>query len=171
MLNCRILFVNGPINSGKTTIAKLLMQQNANRVYLEGDELLSKTELTIQQWTTATVMTGTLKGCELAHEGKMAVIAFPLRDHDWTIIQGLCIYAGVKPLCITLDPGLETALSVRRERQLATEELNRIKEMYQEGYHQRSFSSLIINNGSETPEQTLQKIEQFLLQTAQPLDL
>jgi hypothetical protein len=162
MINCRVLFLNGPINSGKSTIGKILSQQLKDAVFLEGDEVVSKEDLSFQQWTVATVMTATLKACELAHELKLPIIAFPLRDSDWKIISKLCDHAGVAPICITLDPGQDIALSARSGRELTVKEKERIQEMYQEGYHERIFSSLVLHNGDESAEATSRKIEAYL---------
>jgi len=162
MINCRVLFINGPINSGKSTVGKILSTQIKDAVYLEGDEVVSKKDLSLPQWIVATVMTSTLKACELAHEAKLPIIAFPLRDNDWKVISKLCEHAGVKPICVTLDPGLEISLSKRSDRELNSSEKERIQEMYKEGYHQRSFSSLTLDNSSETAQDTSQKIQKFL---------
>lgn len=166
MINCRVIFVNGPINSGKSTVAKMLAEQIPDAVYLEGAEIVSRKELSLSKWIIATIMTGTLKACELAHEGKLAIFAFPLRDNDWKVVSGLCEHAGVDPICVTLDPGIEIALSNRDQRELSEQERQRIEEMYQEGYHQRSFSSLTLNNANESPSQTCKKIRAFIDQSS-----
>jgi len=162
MINNRIVFISGPLKSGKSTLGKMLSEKMPDSLFLEGDSLVSKDDLSFQQWTVATVMTVTLRGCELAHEGKLAIVAYPLRDLDWKVIIGLCIHAGVKPICITLAPDQKIALTKRADRELEDWEKKRIQEMYSEGYHQRSFSSLVLDNGSESPQVTCEKILQFL---------
>ncbi len=111
MLNCRAIFINGPTTADKSTIGKLLSEQLPDSVFLNGDEIVSKEGLDQAKWVIATVMTGTLRACELAHEGKLPIIAFPLRDKDWKVITGLCNHAGVTPICITLDPDADVAFS------------------------------------------------------------
>ena len=65
---------------------------------------------------------------------------------------------------ITLSPKLEVCLQNRGTRELDDWEIKRIKEMYQEGYQNPEFSDLIIDNGSQTPQETLQEIIIFLEQ-------
>jgi hypothetical protein len=162
MLNCRVIFINGPLNAGKTTIGKLLSEQMPDAIFLDGDDIVSQEGLDFAKWVIATVMTGTLRACELAHEGKLPVIAFPLRENDWKVITGLCNHAGVTPICITLDPGMEAAKANRGSRNLKDKEIQRIQEMYQENYHQRPFSALTVNNQKETPQATCDQILSFL---------
>jgi hypothetical protein len=162
MLNCRVIFINGPINSGKTTIGKLLSEQAPEAVFLDGDEIVSQEGLDRAKWIVATVMTGTLRACELAHEGKLPIIAFPLRDSDWKVITGLCNHAGVTPICVTLDPGIEVATRNRGARQLNDQEIQRIEEMYKEGYHERAFSSVTLKNSNQGKQETCDQILSYL---------
>ena len=63
---------------------------------------------------------------------------------------------------ITLAPKLEVCLQNRGARELDDWEITRIKQMYQEGYQNPPFSDLIIDNGSQTPQETVQAIVSFL---------
>jgi hypothetical protein len=162
MLNCRAVFINGPLNSGQTAISRLLAQQIPNAALMDGETLVAKEELNHSQWLVATVMTGTLRACELAHEGKLPILTFPLRDSDWKVVLKLCDHAGVTPVCITLNPGLENALTTSNGPELTEADKHRIREMYLEGYHQRSFSSMILENASESAEQCCHKIRSYL---------
>lgn len=62
---------------------------------------------------------------------------------------------------ITLAPRLEICIQNRGERSLSVSEINRIREMYQEGYHSSKFADLIIDNSEQTPQETLQQILSF----------
>ena len=65
---------------------------------------------------------------------------------------------------ITLAPRLEICIQNRGERSLSVSEINRIREMYQEGYHNSKSADLIIDNSEQTPQETLQQILLFLSQ-------
>jgi hypothetical protein len=156
------IFVNGAIHSGKSTIAELLAAALENSVYLEGDDLFSRENLTFEQWIEQTVRIAAKEACALAERGKTAVIAYPLRLEDWQAILEICGKGGVTSICITLAPDIRVALSKRSDRVLEAWELRRIHEMYAEGYHARPFSDLLLDNGSESPEQTVRRIQEFL---------
>lgn len=158
----RILFINGSINSGKSTIAQMLAVKLQNGVYIEGDQVVSRDYLTIQSWLVSTIMNATLLACEFVKDGKIPIVAFPLRDIDWQLIQRLCGYREITPYCFTLDPGYEKAISKREDRELTESEAMRVHQMYTEGYNRRLFSSLILQNEFETPEQTCERIIRFL---------
>ena len=63
---------------------------------------------------------------------------------------------------ITLALQMEICLQNRGTRELDESEKKRIKEMYQEGYHNSKFADLIIDNSKQTPQETLQQILLFL---------
>ncbi len=133
MLNCRVIFINGSQQSDKSKVAKLLSEQLPDAVFMNGDEIVSQEGLDHAKWIIATVMTGTLRACELAHEGKLPIISFPLRDTDWKVITGLCNHAGVNPICVTLDSGTDVA-----------------------------FSSLTLKNSNEAPQEACDQILSYL---------
>jgi len=140
MLNCRVIFINGSMNTDKSAVGKLLSEKLPEAVFLNGEEIVSKEGLDQAKWVVATVMTGTLRACELAHEGKLPIIAFPLREKDWKVIEGLCGHAGVSPICVTLDSGADSV----------------------EG---AAFSSLTLKNSKETTQETCDRILSYLRQS------
>ncbi|MBR1948414.1 MAG: shikimate kinase, partial [Alphaproteobacteria bacterium] len=63
---------------------------------------------------------------------------------------------------ITLAPKLEVCLTNRGQRELEEWEINRIKQMYEEGYHNSDFADLIVDNSNKTPDETVDEILTFL---------
>ena len=63
---------------------------------------------------------------------------------------------------ITLAPPMEICIGKRGERSLSGAEVERIKEMYREGYHNSKYADLIIDNGMQTPQETAGQILLFL---------
>lgn len=49
---------------------------------------------------------------------------------------------------------MEICIGKRGERSLSGAEVERIKEMYREGYHNSKYADLIIDNGMQTPQET-----------------
>jgi hypothetical protein len=136
MLNCRALFLNGPSTPFKSSVSQILSKNLKEAVFLEGDTIVSKENISQAQWLVATVMTGTLKACELAHEGKLPILSFSFRESDWKIVLNLCDHAGVTPVCVTLNSKVDGEVA-------------------------SSFSSLTMGSESGTPEQTSEKIQKF----------
>lgn len=162
MKNQRVVFINGPINSGKTTAASILAREIPDCVYLDGDHLVEQEKISLEDWINSTIRKVAEESLSLVRKGKLPIIAFPLRDKDWEMISGFFARHAIQPICITLSPSLETVLSQRLDRQLHDWESKRIEEMYNEGYQSRAFSDLIIQNDNESPQETGSKIRKFL---------
>lgn len=158
----KLIFVNGTINSGKSTIGRLLAETLPSGVYVDGDEVIDQQGLSLEQWILKTIQAVSVQRCVLAKQGKNICISYPLRDEDWKAICLICEKHRVKPTVITLAPKISTALSNRGDRNLTDEERSRISQMYDEGYHTRSFSDLIVENDLKEPAQTVQEIIVFI---------
>lgn len=164
----RIININGPINSGKSTISKLLVKTLPQALFIEVDELLSDEEqemlgLSRQEgWQERTNRLNTKILQEKAKQQYQNIIfAYPITNKtyaEWKQWED----ENTKFINITLAPKLEVCLQNRGKRELEESEKNRIKEMYKEGYHNPAFADLIIDNSTQTPEQTLQQILDFL---------
>lgn len=164
----RIININGPINSGKTTISKLLLKALPNALFIEVDELLSDEEqeklgLSLQQgWQERTNRLDRLVNSEKEKNNYQNIIfAYPMTEnlyHSWKAWEDVA----TKFISITLAPRLEVCLQNRGTRQLDEWEKNRIREMYQQGYHNSPLADLIIDNSAQSPAETLQRILDFL---------
>lgn len=151
-----IIIINGPINSGKSTVAKKLAGIFSDAIFIEGDGL-GKRGGALEQWI-ATVLESIIQRCAQA-TNRNIFIAFPLREEDWQYLQR---HLPANLICITLSPPLSTALSNRGSRNIEEWEKKRIREMYREGYQSRDFSSLIQDNGLESADKTAQHIAAHL---------
>lgn len=151
-----VIILNGPINSGKSTIARKLADIFPDAIFIEGDNL-EKRDGTLEQWIP-TVLQAIVKECARV-TNRTIFIAFPLRTEDW---EYLCQCLNANVMCITLSPPLGVALSQRDSRRLEGWEVKRILEMYREGYQSRDFSRLIHNNGFEDACETARHIAAYL---------
>ena len=163
-----ILNINGPMNSGKSTVSKILVKLLPNATFIEVDELMSDEEqeklgLSLQQgWRERHKrLNAKLLELKMSREFKTVIFAYPIADNtylDWKALEDEEIHF----LNITLAPSLEKCLKNRGTRELTDWERNRIQEMYEEGYQNRPYSDFIINNDNQTPEETVEIIKGFL---------
>lgn len=160
--------INGPINSGKSTISKLLAQTLSNSLFIEVDDLLSDEEKDLLGLTQCEGWAERINRLAkiVTHEKHIQqfdhiIFAYPMTEKlfkKWKQWED----ESTKFISITLAPDIEVCLTNRGKRILTDEEIERIKEMYQEGYHNSEYADLIINNSTQEPEETLQQVTSFL---------
>lgn len=168
-----ILNINGPMNSGKTTVSKILVNLLPNATFIEVDELMSDDEqeklgLSLKEgWVERKRrLNEKLLALKQSKEYETVIFAYPISEESYQKWSALAD-ENTQFLNITLAPSLEECLKNRGERELDDWERNRIKEMYEEGYQNRPYSDLIINNGNQTPEETAKEIKEFVNKTTQ----
>ena len=163
-----ILNINGPMNSGKSTVSKILLKLLSNATFIEVDELMSdeeqeKLRLSLQQgWLERHKrLNQKLQDLKESREYEVAIFAYPIADNtyqDWKAMED----DKTKFMNITLSPSLEECLKNRGTRALNDWERNRIKEMYEEGYQNRPYSDFVVNNDDKTPTETANIIKDFV---------
>ncbi|MBQ2810757.1 MAG: adenylyl-sulfate kinase, partial [Alphaproteobacteria bacterium] len=164
----RIININGPINSGKSTVSKLLVQKFANALFIEVDDLLSDEEqetlgLNLEQgWQERTNRLDNIIKQEKAKKTFDTIIfAYPITQHLYNQYKKW-EDSNTDFINITLAPSLQICTRNRGDRMLKIEEIERIKQMYKENYHRPECSNLIIDNSNQTPMQTVEEILNFL---------
>lgn len=164
----KIVNINGPINSGKSTVSKELVKQIANSLFVEVDDLLSDEEqenlgLTMEEgWSERTRrLSGLVNEYKRTGQYDVIVFAYPISKglfDEWKNFED----EKTSFINITLAPKLEVCLTNRGQRELEDWETARIKQMYEEGYHNRDFADLIIDNSTQTIKETVDAILMFL---------
>ena len=164
----KVVNINGPINSGKSTVSKLLVEKLNKALFIEVDDLLSDEEQEVlglhmeAGWKERTD-----RLYKLVNEYKktkkydVIVFAYPISKglfDEWKTFED----DKTSFVNITLAPKLEVCLTNRGQRELEDWEINRIKQMYDEGYHNREFADLIIDNSNQTPQESVDEILRFL---------
>lgn len=169
-----ILNINGPINSGKTTVSKILVNLLPNATFIEVDELMSDEEeaklgLSIQDgWAERQKrLNETLLALKQSRQYKTVIFAYPISENSYKKWSSMAD-ENTRFINVTLAPSLEECLKNRGERELDDWERNRIKEMYEEGYQNRPYSDFIINNDNQTPEETAEIIKGFIEHALSP---
>lgn len=169
-----ILNINGPINSGKTTVSKILVNLLPKATFIEVDELMSDTEqeklglLLKEGWAERKKrLNEKLLALKEGEEFETVIFAYPITEESYQKWSALAD-ENTRFLNITLAPSLENCLKNRGTRELDDWERNRIRQMYEEGYQNRSYSDFIINNDNQTPEETAEIIKGFIEHVVSP---
>ena len=154
----QIININGPINSGKTTVSKLLVNSLPQALFIEVDDLLSDEEqaklgLSMEEgWAERTNRLDKIIRQEKANgKYQTIVFAYPISPNlyqDWKSWED----KATSFINITLSPKLEVCLQNRGARELDDWEIKRIKQMYQEGYQHPPCADLIIDNSCQSPQ-------------------
>ena len=165
-----IVNINGPINSGKSTVGKILPTFFDEAFFLEVDNLLSDKE---QEQLCLDFRAGIVERLRRLQTSvqiekhlqryKILFFAYPMSQRNfenWKQWED----ENDKFINITLSPSLENCLRNRGSRELSEREKKRIVEMYQQGYQMPLNSDKVICNDAQTPFQTAQIIKDFLLQ-------
>ncbi|MFA6475950.1 MAG: hypothetical protein WCV68_00890 [Candidatus Paceibacterota bacterium] len=149
-----IIFLNGSINSGKTTVAKILASKLSNVAIVEIDALRKMIEwMPIDQAVPINLENAVSVIKNFSNRGLSVIVPYPLsqKNYDYLIRElgdfGSDIYT------FTLAPKIEKAVTNRGTRELNKEEKERINHHYNIGIHNPSFGE-IIDNSDQSPEET-----------------
>ncbi len=153
-----IIFLNGSINSGKSTVAKLLAKAMPNTAIVEIDALREMIAwMTIDQAVPINLENAAAVVRNLTKRGISCIVPYPLSEKNYAYMTRELADIETPIHCFTLAPSLETALSDRSGRKLDEWERERIKHHYAIGIHAPSFST-VIDNSQQTPGETAREI-------------
>lgn len=149
-----IIFINGSINSGKSTVGKLLAKDLSKAALLEIDALREMIDwMPIDKAVPINLENAVSLIKNFANQEFDVIVPYPLsqKNHDYIMDQLKDINA--KIFVFTLAPKLEKALTNRGTRELNDWEKARIQHHYNTGINNPSFGE-IIDNSNQTPEET-----------------
>ena len=153
-----IIFINGSINSGKSTLAKLLSKKLENCAVLEIDSLRNFIDWMPIEKAIPINLENAISLIKNFDENRLnVIIPYPLSEKNYDFIKTNLSELNSKIYFFTLAPKLEEVLKDRGERKLDDWERERIKYHYQIGINQPSFGK-IIDTTNQTPEETLEVI-------------
>jgi len=149
-----IIFLSGPINSGKTTVSKILERKIKNLAVVEVDYLRKMIEwMPLEEAIPINLENAISVIRTFTKNGLNTIMAYPIRkeNHDYLInnLKDL----GVDIYIFTLSPNMESILKNRGERELTEWDIERIKYHYSIGIANPSFGETI-DNTHQTPEET-----------------
>lgn len=149
-----IIFLNGSINSGKSTIAKLLAEAIPNMAMVEIDALREMIEwMPIDKSVPINLENAVAVIRNFTKHNISCIVPYPLSQKNYEFVTSELSDINVPMFFFTLAPSLEKALSDRGERKLDKQERERIKYHYTIGIHAPSFGT-VIDNSEQTPEET-----------------
>ena len=157
-----LIYINGSINSGKSTVGSLLAKNLPATVHIEVDELrhfadcLSLAEACPYCLEDA----ATLAGAWLSR-GFNVVVTWPISHRDYAVFEREAAVAGVSIYAFTLRPALEVATSDRGGRRLSERERTRVREQYRMPHVEPGIGT-VIDNSNQTPDETLAAIRAAL---------
>src|SRR5258705_12999763 len=141
-----VIYLNGSINSGKTTIAKLIIRQLPQTVHIEVDDLRHFADcLTLEDvipfcWEDALTLTQ-----HWVERDFNVVVSWPIAEQQHRQFVRTLAETNTPLYTFTLSPRLEIALRDRGRRKLTERERHRITELYASGMHIPSFGKVIDN--------------------------
>ena len=152
-----IIFINGSINSGKSTISTLLKKRIPKTAHIEIDALRALIDWVPLEESIPINLQNTAALINNFTENKFNVIvSSPLDKEDYGNI-----FSNIKGkhdiFFFTLNPKLEVALSNRGGRELTEWETERIKYHYKQGINKPGFG-FVVDNSKQTPEETAEEI-------------
>jgi len=157
-----IIFINGSINSGKSTIAKLLADKISNSALLEVDALRNFIKWMPLEESIPINLENTVAVIKVfARNNINVIVPYPLDKEDYNYLTNQLREFKNDLYTFTLSPRLEIALQNRGSREITEWEKERIKHHYNTGISSPDFG-VIIDNSDETPEETTDKILQSL---------
>jgi adenylate kinase family enzyme len=155
-----IIFINGSINAGKTTIAKILMSKIPNTANVEIDNLRNFIHwLEIDKAVPINLENAVLVINNFVKHGFNVVVPYPLSQKNYEYLKKEL--DGNNLYFFTLAPDIKKAQRDTEDRKLTLRERNRIQYHYNIGISKPAFGK-IIDNTNQTPEETAEAIITFL---------
>ena len=136
-----VIVINGTINSGKSTVGQGLAGRLPHTRFIEGDDHGVASSAPFEQMLDLAI--GRLAR-RIRDTREHLVIAYPLRMQDYERRASASVAAGHRLMVVTLAPPLQVALGQRGDRVLGEDERRRIVHMYEEGYHNRPFTDVMV---------------------------
>lgn len=149
-----IIFLNGSINSGKTTVAEILAKKLSSVAIVEIDALRAMINwMPIDQAIPINLENAVSVIRNFSKRGLDVIIPYPLSQKNYEYVADNLKDIDTQKYFFTLAPSLEKAITNRGTRELDDQEKKRIAYHYDIGIHSPSFGE-IIDNSDQTPEET-----------------
>lgn len=142
----RVVFLTGPIGSGKTTLGRALAAALAGS-FIDGDDQARAgrpwyaASLSTSRAIVSAVLTAFTRSDDV-------VVAYPLRCINWIYYRRRFAEAGAEMFVINLDATFGQIVDPSRKRIFDEGEQDRIAEMIDQGYGRRAFADATVDTGS-----------------------
>jgi len=149
-----IIFINGSINAGKSTVAKILARKIGNTALVEVDILGDMIDwMPIDQAVQINLQNAVSIIKNFIEKKMNVIVPYPLSQKNYDYLKKGLANIDLKMYFFTLAPKLDTILTNRGNRKLNDWERDRIKYHYEIGIQKPLFGKSIDNTG-QTPEET-----------------
>lgn len=153
-----IVLISGSINSGKSSVSKVLRGEIPQCAHVEVDVMHAFTNwMHLEESIPLHIKNAVSISENYLHYGLNVIVSYPLREEDYAFIVDRLTRLNISIYCFVLSPPLEIALSNRGHRDLSEWEYNRIKFHYSTGLSNPSFG-IKIDNSQQTIEETAEYI-------------
>lgn len=151
-----IIFINGSINAGKSTIAKILASKIPNTANVEIDNLRDFIHwLEIDKAVPINMENAALVINNFAKHGFNVIVPYPLSQKNYEYLKKELIDNEL--YFFTLSPDIKKVQSDTKDRKLTQWERDRIQYHYDIGISNPVFGK-IIDNTNQTPDETVEEI-------------
>ena len=155
-----VIFISGSINSGKTTIAKLLQKKIPNTAHIEVDDLRAFIGwMPLEESIRINLDNTILLIDSFSRLGINSIVTYPLSKEEFEYMKER-IKSRDTIYFFTLNPDLRTALS-KRGRKITEWERTRIRHHYATKINSPGFG-INIDNTRQSPEETVNEILSYI---------
>lgn len=149
-----IIFINGTISSGKSTVAKLLKKKIPNTVILEIDILRNLIDwVPLEEAVPLNLENAASLIKNFVNRDLNVIVPYPLSQKNYDYLTENLKNLDVKIFVFTLSPEPEELIKGKRGRKLDSWEKERIKYHTKIGLTKPSFGK-IIDNTNQSQEET-----------------
>ncbi len=158
-----IIYLDGPINAGRSTVGAMLASKLPHAVHIEVDHLRHFADcLTLNQAIPYALSDAAMLAAEWSNRGFHVIVSWPIEPLNHYRLSEATASTGTPLFTFTLLPRLDVALSDRGGRPLSAHEQARIREMYKGMYAGGQAVGVVIDNSDQPPAETAQVILDFI---------
>ncbi len=151
-----IIFISGPLNSGKSTVAKILNKEIRGAAIVEPDAIREFiADVPIDKAVPIVLELAVLVVKRLAQARFNVIVPYPLSEKNYRFIRARL--QGEKLHFFILNPRMEAITNGRGKRKLDRWEKQRIRRHYQINLHNPPFG-IKIDNTKQKPKETANTI-------------
>lgn len=153
-----IIFINGSINAGKSTVAKILTEKIKNTALIEVDKFREFVYwMPISESILINLENAVLIIKNFYKRGFNVIVPYPLSKRNYEYLMEELKDIAENISIFTLNPDIEEVLKDRGARKLSEAERERIRYHYSTGINNPAFGT-IIDNTHQTPRETAENI-------------
>lgn len=161
-MNRFIIFIDGNMNAGKSTVAKLLARQIDRPAVVEIDELrhfiswMDVRDTIRLNWENALLLTK-----NFIKNDFNVIVPYPISIDNYNFIASQLVDVDAKLYFITLNPPTRVLLKNRGTRRLSRSEKVRIGELDKNGIAKQEYG-LMIDNSKQEAQETVNEILSYI---------